>query len=350
MIGIIGGIFGGISGSLFIFILDQAQKFREMSPKWIFILPFVGMMIPLLRGAPKLIVGSFLTHLGGGSAGREGAVIHLSRLLSERLARYLKYEDRKIRNLLIVSTGAGFGAALGTPWAGLIFGFEFNQSRLLRPRILIHSAIAGMIAQFLVRVSSVVHFKFPVFEIQTYELKTFVVVLIVGILFGFTTVFFHALRHRIELIFMKISPVIAGLIGGLMLAALFLFFKFEIFQGLGRETITHASQAAVPLSFAVKKILLSVITLGTGFQGGEFFPLAFIGSTLGSAFSFIDPSMTALLAALGFVTLYGAATKTPIACTILAYELFGWKILPYAIVTLWIASQIHQRISSPTHD
>lgn len=343
MIGIIGGIFGGISGSLLIFILDYAQKTRELSPKWIWILPLVGAIIPLLKSEVKLILGSFLTHLGGGSAGREGAVVHLSRSLSERIASTLRYNERTTKDLVMVSMGAAFGTALGAPIAGLIFGLEFNKSKLFRPRILLHGALAALISQNFARLTQIQHFRLPAFSIEQYEIKTAVIVLITGILFGLASVLFHFLRKRLEFTLLKIPPVVTGLAGGLILTALFHFFKLEIYQGLGRETILQASQEVVPIGMVLRKIILSVITLGTGFQGGEFFPLAFIGSTIGSAFSFIDPSMTALLVALGFVTTYGAATQTPIACTLLAYELFGWKILPYAMITLWIANKVRTR-------
>jgi H+/Cl- antiporter ClcA len=255
-----------------------------------------------------------------------------------------------MRKLVIVSMGSAFGAALGAPWAGLIFGFELNRSKIFRPFLLIHSAVAALIAQSLVKLSAVSHFKLPTLSIPTYEIKNFIMVLMIGILFGFTVVFFHSLRHWCESNLKKFSPMLVGLMGGLILTVMFYFFDLESYQGLGRETILQASQQALPISVTLKKILLSIITLGTGFQGGEFFPLAFIGSTLGSAFSFIDPSMTALFASLGFVTTYGAATRTPIACTLLAVEILDWKIFPYAILTLWIATLIHNRVSTPIQD
>ena len=350
MTGIIGGIFGGLSGILFIALLNSAQSLREMNPKWIFILPLVGIITSLLRGAPKLIIGSFLTHLSGGSAGREGAVIQLSRTLSEMVARHFHFQERKLRRLVIVSMGSGFGAALGAPFAGLMFGFEFNRSKIFRPKTMFHCMIATLISQLITRAIHLQHFRLPAFEIPNYQLTTITFVIMAGILFGFATAFFHFLRHQYEYAFMKFSPLFNGLLGGIFLLVLYYLYGLQEYQGLGRETISQATQEILPLSYAVRKIILSVITLGAGFQGGEFFPLGFIGSTLGSAFSFADPAITALLAALGFVATYGASTQTPIACTLLACELFGWKILPFAAITLWIASRIHSRISITSQD
>jgi H+/Cl- antiporter ClcA len=350
MVGIIGGVLGGISGILFISILNYAQNLRELSPYWVLTLPLSGILITLLRGAPKLIFGSFLTHLGGGSAGREGAVIQLSKTLSVKIAGLLKFQERKLQRLILVSMGAGFGAALGAPFAGLIFGFEFNKSKIFRPWTLIQSSIAMFIAQALMRMSKLEHFHLPQFDIPLYQTKTFALVMISGILFGFTTAFFHFLRHQCEHAFSKTTPMITAIMGGTFLSMLFYFLGLKEFQGLGRETIILASQENLPLIFTVKKMIISAITLGTGFQGGEFFPLAFMGSTIGSAFGFIEPSVTALLAGLGFVSTYAASTQTPIACAILAGELFGWEILPFAAITVWIANRIHSRISTPTKE
>lgn len=341
MVGILGGIFGGISACLFISILNYAQNLREMNPKWILILPFAGLLIQFLRGAPKLIFGSFLTHLGGGSAGREGAVIHLARTLSEITGPYFKFPERKARKLILVSVGAGLGAVLGAPIAGFIFGFEYHHSSFFRIKTLFHSLIANFIAQAIVRFSKVPHFHLPLFEIPHGTLQTYAFTFLLGILFGFLTLLFHLLRRRCESAFDQTSPLLTGFIGGGFLLILYQWFGLQEYQGLGAETILHASQMILPLAMVFKKMILTALTLGTGFQGGEYFPLAFMGSTLGSSLSFVDPSLTPLFAALGFVATYGAATQTPIACTILAAELFGWNILPFAAITLWIASQIY---------
>lgn len=350
MIGIIGGIFGGISGALIIWLVQLAQVMREAHPSWIFILPFAGILITYLKGSPKLIIGSFLTHLGGGSAGREGAVVNLGKIFAEKASYIFKYQERNKRRLILVSVGAGFGAALGAPWAGVLFGFEYNKSTFFRVRTMVHSGVAMLIAQVIVRLSKVPHFHLPEFETPDYAIKNFVFVMIAGILFGFATAFFHYLRHHTEDFVKKHSPALVAFIGGCILTAIFYFLDLNDYQGLGKETITRSSQEILSITVTLKKILISVLTLSTGFQGGEFFPLAFMGSTLGSALSFVDPTLTALLVALGFVSTYGASTQTPIACTVLACELFGPKILPFAAINLWIAYRIHTGTSIPSRE
>lgn len=355
MTGIIAGLLGGFSAILFIHSIRWAQNIREIYPVLIFTLPFSGALIRYLYSrfgkgileGPTLTISVFLSHLGGASTGREGAIIHFCRILSKGMGHYLNFQERKIKKLIVASIGAGFGAALGAPLAGLIFGFEENKHPFFRPRTVMHSLIAVAIAQGCIHFWGINHFHIPSFEIPEYGPISFAFIFILGILMGLIAVLYHFLRQNFEMLLSSQKPWVAGLFGGSLLLVLY---QFQIvssdFQGLGDAKILEATQQMASTSMTWKKILVTVISLGSGFQGGEFFPLAFFGSTFGSAFSFISPAMLSLFASIGIVAVYGAATQTPIACTILAAELFGWKLIPYAFVAIGIASKLHSRFIS----
>ncbi len=353
MIGLIGGIFGAFSAIVFIQLIHWAGSIRQLSPWWIFTLPFSGMLIRYgylrygkgILEAPTLAISVFLTHLGGGSAGREGAIIHLARILSTFTGKFLNFEERKSRKLIIASIGSGFGASLGAPFAGLIFGFEVNRHPFLRPMTVLHSIIASLIASTLFRWSGLLPFRLPEFVVPDYSPTVFALTAVVGILFGFMTVIYHALKRKWEERLSLHSPLLAGFIGGGILFTLFCVFNLKSYQGLGEDGILMAQRQIMPLSEAFRKLVLTVVTLGSGFQGGEFFPLGYIGSALGSSFGFIHASSAVLYSSIGFVAIYAAATGTPIAGTLLACELFGWKILPYAACALFLADRIHKRLS-----
>ena len=354
MAGIIAGFLGGISAILFIKLIHLAQSLREIHPALIFSLPFSGMMIRSLYArygnsaleAPTLTLSVFLSHLGGASVGREGAIIHLSRILSNDVGKFLNFEERKIKKMMVAAIGAGFGAALGAPFAGLIFGFEENKHPFLRPATLIHSAIAVTIAQAMVYYSGTVHFRIPAFEVPDYQFTRFAFVLVLGVLFGLIAALYHVARRTYESFFMNTHPLVAGFIGGGILFSIYCNFNFNEFQGLGESAIIEASQQMASATMTWKKMLVTVISLGSGFQGGEYFPLAFLGASMGSAFGLVSPALIPLFAGMGIVAVYGAATQTPIACTILAAELFGWKALPFAILAAGMASLVHSRIIS----
>ncbi len=353
--GIIAGLLGGFSAILFIHCIRWAQVFRETHPSLILTLPLSGVFIRYLYSrfgkgffeAPTLTISVFLSHLGGASTGREGAVIHLSRILSVSLGRFLNFQERKTKRLIIASIGSGFGAALGAPLAGLVFGFEENRHPFFRLKTLLHSLVAVLVAQGCVHFSGVTHFQIPSFDIPEYGFIPFSFIFILGVLLGLIAVVYHFLKKYFELLFSYLKPWQAGLIGG---SLLFLIYQSQLisadFQGLGTQSMIEASQQMVSSSMTWKKMLVTVISLGSGFQGGEFFPLAFLGSTFGSAFSLISPVMVSLFASIGMVAVYGAATQTPIACTILAAELFGWKMIPYAFIAVIIASRVHFRFTS----
>jgi H+/Cl- antiporter ClcA len=353
MTGIIAGFFGGISAILFVHLIRLGQSIREAQALWIFSLPFAGLLIRTLyhrfgKGvseAPTLAISVFLSHLGGASTGREGAIIHFSRILSNATGHFLNFPERQIKKLMVASIGAGFGAALGAPFAGLIFGFEENNHPFLRAKTLIHSAVATIIAQALVHFARIEHFRLPSFTIPDYEFNQFVFLPVLGVLFGLIAVLYLALKKTYESFFQNTHPALAGFIGGGILFSLYCIFEMKDFQGLGESTILHASQTGVSAWMTMKKILVTAISLGSGFQGGEFFPLAFFGATLGSAFAFVNPVSIPLFAATGVVSVYGASTRTPIACTILAAEMFGFKILPYAVITIFIANLVSSRIT-----
>jgi H+/Cl- antiporter ClcA len=353
MIGFIGGVFGAFSAIFFVHVIHWAGSIRNQSNWWIYTLPLSGILIRWLYlrwksgilEAPALMVSVFLTHLGGGSAGREGAIIHLARILATFTGKFLNFEERNTRKLIITAIGSGFGASLGAPLAGLIFGFEVNRYPFLRFKTLIHSIVATIIAGFIFRWSGTRSFRLGDFSVPDYTLLIFALTAVTGILFGFITVLYHSLKRRWEDRLSRHSPLLAGFIGGGVLFTLFCVFNLKSFQGLGEEGILLAQQQTVPLATAFQKMIVTIVTLGSGFQGGEFFPLGFMGSALGSSFGFIHAASASLYSSLGFVAVYAAATGTPIAGTLLACELFGWKILPYAACALFIAHRINQRLS-----
>jgi len=353
MIGIIGGILGSASAILFIHLIHSAQTLRENTPQLVFMLPVAGLLIRYLylrfgtgiKEAPTLIISSYLTHLVGGSAGREGAIIHLARITSTATGKFFNFEERKIKKLIIASIGSGFGAALGAPFAGFIFGFEVNRQPFFRFKTLLHSAIAAVVAQFIIRISKVTHFALPSFQVPDFAINAFVFITMAGVVFGFTTVLYHQFKKYYESRLAQHSPLFAGFIGGGTLFTLYCVFNLKNFQGLGEAGIIQAQLQTMPLSTAFHKLLLTIITLGSGFQGGEFFPLAFIGSSIGSSFGFINASYAQLASSIGFAAIYGAATKTPIASIFLLAEIFGWKIIPYAACAIFMADRIHNRLS-----
>jgi H+/Cl- antiporter ClcA len=148
-----------------------------------------------------------------------------------------------------------------------------------------------------------------------------------------------ALTHFIESLSVRFLryPPLRPFIGGLVLIGLYQLIDPQIYAGLGIEVIQDKLTSGAGFLMPAYKALATALTLGTGFKGGEFIPLVFIGTTLGSALSLVLPASVALLSSVGFAALFGAAANTPVACTIMAIEIFGAPIAPYALVGCFVS-------------
>jgi H+/Cl- antiporter ClcA len=290
------------------------------------------------RFAPMVYASTLLTHLSGGSAGREGAAIQISASLCDRISNRFKLEPQERRTLLIAGISSGFGAAIGTPFAGILFGLEVIRRHGLNLRSFLHASTATFIASVIAKILPVPHLDLPRIDLKKIhlDLKATLILLISPLCFTLLVRGFFLTTHTLEkgLARMFPKPAVRGFAGGLTLLLFFMILPLDSYQGLGVEGITRAFENSAPLEAPVLKLLITALTLASGFKGGEFIPLFFIGATAGSALQGLAGLDPALLAALGCVSVFGAAAKTPFACMVLAVELFGLPILPYAVVSI----------------
>ncbi|MCB0363478.1 MAG: chloride channel protein, partial [Bdellovibrionales bacterium] len=160
------------------------------------------------------------------------------------------------------------------------------------------------------------------------------IVILSGLLFGLTSRLFVSTTHLVQKAFSRMSPQIylQPFFGGLILIGLYYIEGSYDYVGLGLSHIQSALISASNWKEPVLKMIFTSLTVGSGFKGGEFIPLVFMGTTLGSALSFVMPISLPLLARLGFASVFAGAANTPIACSIMAVELFGYEIAPYALL------------------
>ncbi len=370
------GVLSGIAAAIFLILLDMATKTREAHLTIIWSLPIAGFLIgwvyyrfgkdiaagnnlileeihdpkktvPIIM-APFILVGTVLTHLFGGSAGREGTAVQMGASLSDQINKFFKIsaEERKI--LLVTGAGAGFGAAIGAPWAGVLFGMEVIQIGHLRPFAVVESIVASFCGYYTAVLLRAPHSVYPVPYIEKFHVSTILWVALAGVVFGIVARLFSKFTHLIEHLQTKYVkyPPLKPFIAGLVLVVLYWWEGTYEYAGLGisviQKSIVHPATFHEPLL----KFLFTAITVGSGFKGGEFIPLVFIGSTLGSALGQLIPVSFSLLAPLGFAAVFGAAANTPLACTVMAIELFGFRIAPYAVVACYCGYYVsgHQGI------
>jgi len=361
------GLLAGLSATVFLYSLDAATRFRTAHFEIIWALPLAGLLIGWLyhrygadvnpgtnlildeihdpkkmipvKMAPLILISTVLTHLFGGSAGREGTAVQMGASLSDQLGRFIKISSSERKTLLMIGAGAGFGAAIGTPVAGVVFGMEVLRIGRLRLIAVWESIVACLFAYSTTLLLEAPHSTYPRFVMPPPSFLLVLATIAVGVACGGCAFVFVWLTHSLEHLEKRFirSPVLRPFFAGLLLAFLFQIPGAKQFSGLGIQSIQSAITQPAHWFEPIDKALLTILTIGSGFKGGEFIPLVFIGTTLGSVIGFWLNVSFSLCAAIGFSALFGAASMAPIACAIMGAEIFGIAVLPYALVAGMIA-------------
>jgi H+/Cl- antiporter ClcA len=364
---VLSGLLAGIATAIFLILLDLATKTRLAHREIIWFLPLAGWAIGEayfrfgaraesgnnlvldeihdpqrvlpLRMTPFVLLGTLITHLFGGSAGREGTAVQMGASLSDQLSKYFRVGQDERKILLVAGAGAGFGAAIGAPIAGIVFGMEMIRVGRLKLFAPVECTIASLVAYYTAVGLGAPHSVYPSIVIPPYSLSLLLVVVVAGILFGLAARLFVVVTHFVELALKKFVgyPPLRPFIAGVLLCGLYWAEGSYRYAGLGIETIQRGLAEPSALSWPWWKIGFTALTIGSGFKGGEFIPLVFVGTTLGSALSVWLPASVGLLGALGFAAVFGAGANTPIACTIMAMEIFGLRIGGFALVACFSA-------------
>jgi len=288
---------------------------------------------------PVKLIATIITIALGGSAGKEGPCAQIGAGLSSVLADLLRFDDRDRKKLVICGISAGFATVFGTPIAGAIFGVEVLFVGGLLYDVLLPSFVAGIVGFHISSSLGISYFHEPLKFVPIFSSFFFIKVCISGIFFGLCSfLFIEVLRYFKEISKkLKIHALYKGMIGGSVLVLLTFIFSTR-YLGLGLETIQSALEGEqLPgLSFILKMIFTS-ITLNFGGSGGIVTPIFFVGATSGNLFGHflgLDPK---IFAAIGMVSLLAGAANTPISASIMAIELFGPEVAPYAAVACVIS-------------
>jgi H+/Cl- antiporter ClcA len=293
-------------------ILDEIHEPRDWIPR---------------RMAPLIYVGTVVTQLFGGSAGREGTALQMSGSLTDTFSRVARLTPSDRRVMLIAALSGGFGAVFGVPVAGFVFGLEVHTVGRLRYDALLAALTASMVGDLVVTGLGVTHTVTP--EVIPTDLTASLVakVVLAGVIFGIVARGFMASTHLVRHLYDRFGtwPPLRPFIGGVAIIGLTYLVGNRDYNGLSLPLITASLAGGVGVmgfAFAWKLVFTSV-TLGSGFQGGEVTPLFVIGATLGAVLAGVLGVDPTLLAALGFVAVFAGAANVPITCTIMGAELFS---------------------------
>lgn len=348
------GVLSGTASAFFLKSLDYVTEVRLNHGWLLFLLPAGGALVSFLymrygknsakgnnlileqiregnetiplRMAPLVLFGTLITHLFGGSAGREGTAVQMGGSLAEGFGRLIKINalDRKI--LLMCGISGGFGSIFGTPLAGTIFGLEVIAIGLISHKALLPCFTASFVGDLVTtRLWKVHHTHYQVDVFPDLDIVVLLKVIAAAIVFGLVSMLFSELTHFLKRTFTYIfkNPMLKSAAGGLIIIALVYVIGSRDYLGLGIPLISGSFETEMPPFAFLWKLIFTAFTLGTGYQGGEVTPLFAIGATLGNSLAGVLHLYAPFLASLGFIAVFCGATSTPIACFIMGIELFG---------------------------
>ncbi len=356
------GVLAGIAAAVFLASLDAVTAAREAVPAIVCALPFAGAALgyalerwgePMRGGvslaisrlqdpsgpslprrmAPLVLGGTLVTHLFGGSAGREGTAVQMGAALADRVAHALRAEGDTRKRLLVAGIAGGFGAVFGTPLAGAVFAIEVAVVGRPDVRSAPAALAAALVGDATTRALGIEHGHFPRISAIAIDASLVWKWAVFAAAIAFTARVFVELTHAVSRVGERYAPRMPArlALGGAVVVALAVAVGTNDYLGLGTGSIERAFvDPTMPVHAFAAKLVFTAVTVGAGFVGGEVTPLFFIGSALGSVLARGLGLPLELGAAVGMTAAFGVAARTPLALVAMALELFGPAVAPHA--------------------
>lgn len=364
---LVGGLCGGAS-ALFLWLLERATAFRGGHEVIVYTLPLAGLVIGgiyerfgqsikagnnlvidtihddgpelPLRMAPMVLIGTVLTHVFGGSAGREGTAVQMGASMADWVSHRLRLNKHARRQLLAAGVAGGFGSVFGTPIAGALFGLEFIVLGHIEYDALVPALVASVIGDMTTRALGIAHTHYP--AAAPFPLTPLLLLewLVFGAAVAIVTTAFIELTHFIKKQGERRVPrlPVRMFLGGLLVVGLWKVVGTSDYLGLGVPVIVRAFQDPdLPVYAFALKLLFTAVTIGAGFLGGEVTPLFFVGAALGSALARVFGIPLGLGAGVGLAAVFAASSNTPLALSVMAVELLGAPVFPHVVIVCVVA-------------
>ena len=370
LIALLTGFIGGVIGSIFNLAVRYATGFRELNPWLIWLLPAGGALIALMYSVSKMehentdsiidsiregtrapilltpciFIATLITHICGGSAGREGAALQIGGSIGANVAALLHLDDKDLRLATLCGMSAVFSALFGTPVTAAIFALEFISVGIFYYSGLIPCLVSAITAFGINKLFHIpaTHFQVPL-ESLSLDMLWRVAILavfcaVISTAFCFSVQYFASVARR-----RCPNTYLRAVIGGVIIIGLTYLVGCTDYNGTGQTQLMNALESGVakPSAF-FWKILFTAVTLGCGFRGGEIIPTFFIGATFGCVVGPLLGIPAQFAASIGLISVFCGAVNCPIASIVLAIELFQSD---FAIVYFALACGISYMLS-----
>ncbi len=358
------GIIIGFIGACFNLLLSYVTHFRISHDYMLFLLPVAGLIIVAAyklsgeaantgtnlvidaiqsdknvpaRVTPLIIFSTLLTHLCGGSAGREGAALQVGGSLGNLLGKIMKFDEKDCHIAIMCGMSACFSALFGTPIAAAIFSMEVISVGVMYYAALVPCVISALIAQMIDKALNISFSKYPLTDvIPELDVITGLKAILISILFALASILFCMALKKGAAAYSKIftNQYLRIVVAGFLVITMRFVFNTTDYLGAGADIISRSFITNCAWYVFLLKILFTAVTLGGGFKGGEIVPSLFIGATFGSFLSTIVGLPTGLCAACGMVSVFCGVTNCPITSFLLAVELFDPSCLKYCALCI----------------
>ncbi len=360
--GVLGGAVGGIFGYAIRLAAGNFQKYTWL----LYLLPVSGLVIVFLyriagqeknKGTnmvleaissdqkismttgPLIFVSTVLTHLTGGSAGREGAALQLGGSLGTLMGKVLRLDERDGKVAVMCGMSACFGALFGTPLAAGIFSMEVISIGVMYYAALVPCIFASFIGAGVSGLMGLSGEHFTIAEIPEFGVIPAVITVCLGILCAVLSIGFCLVLHQAEHLYRRFfkNPFVRILAASALLILLTLVTGTRAYNGSSMGLIEEALEGRVRYEAFLLKILFTAVTLGAGYKGGEIVPTLCVGATFGCIVGTLFGFSPSLCAACGMVALFAGVTNCPISSLLIAFEMCGFEAMPYFAVVVAVS-------------
>ena len=289
------------------------------------------------RLAPLIFVATLITHLVGGSAGREGAALQMGGAIGNGIGRGLRLNSTDKKTMIMCGMSAAFSALFGTPMAAAIFSMEVISVGIMHYAALVPCVIASLVARAVASYFGLGAEEYLIPSIPKFGIKTAIIICIFAVICGLVSVVFCTCLHKYEefLSTKMENPYLKAFVGGTSVLLLTLVLGNQNYNSTGSAIIASCfTGATIGLTTFILKIIFTTLTLSCGYKGGEIVPTLFIGATLGAALGPILGLPAPLMAAVGMGALFCGVTNCPISSLLICFELFGYEPMPYFLLAV----------------
>ena len=363
---ILSGIVVGSVGTLFYFAMSFVTGLRESYPWLVFFLPAGGLIIVgayrlmhdendtgtnlvlsaihsgdhlPLRMAPLIFISTLVTHLLGGSAGREGAALQLGGSIGNGIGRLFRFDEKDKHIMIMCGMSAAFSALFGTPMAAAIFSMEVVSVGIMHYSALVPCVIASLIAHGIAASAGASAETFLIEELPLFNVKTAIQISVLAILCALVSILFCVMLHQSEHLYKKLfkNPFIRIFAGGCVIIILTLLVGDQSYNGTGINIIERCFNGTVRPEAFFMKMLFTAVTLGAGYKGGEIVPSFFTGAAFGCLIGNIMGFSPTLCTAVGMTAVFCGVTNCPITSILIAFELFGFEGVSFYLIAISIS-------------